>query len=150
MQGCQGGGDTQSQRRRSFLGDVTETGDKSRETPWSVTLSVRETPRPFDRVGVDVLQLPKTSTGNRYAVVFMDYLTKWPEGFATADQTAPTIAPLLVEEIISRHGVPSQLMSDRGPSSKLLLAVCSVMGIKKLNTTAYHPQLKRWPSQDFQ
>ena len=65
---------------------------------------------PFDRVGVDVLQLPKTSTGNRYAVVFMDYLTKWPEVFATADQTAPTIARLLVEEIVSRHGVPSQLM----------------------------------------
>lgn len=56
---------------------------------------------PFDRVGVDVLQLPKTSTGNRYAVFFMDYLTKWPEVFATADQTAPTIAKLLMEEVIS-------------------------------------------------
>ena len=31
---------------------------------------------PFDRVGVDVLQLPASSRGNRYAVVFMDYLTK--------------------------------------------------------------------------
>ena len=47
---------------------------------------------PFNRVGVDVLQLPKTSTGNRYAVVFMDYLTKWPEVFATGNQTAATIA----------------------------------------------------------
>ena len=56
---------------------------------------------PFDRVGVDVLQLPKTKRGNRYAVVFMDYLTKWPEVYATADQTAPTIARLLVEELIS-------------------------------------------------
>ena len=97
---------------------------------------------PFDRVGVDVLQLPKTSSGKRYAVVFMDYLTKWPEVFATSDQTAPTIAKLLVEEVISRHGVPSQLLSDRGPSflSRLLLGVCSVMGVKKVNTSAYHPQ----------
>ena len=31
---------------------------------------------PFDRVGVDVLQLPRTKRGNRYAVVMMDYLTK--------------------------------------------------------------------------
>ena len=97
---------------------------------------------PFDRVGVDVLQLPKTSSGKRYAVVFMDYLTKWPEVFATSDQTAPTIAKLLVEEVISRHGVPSQLLSDRGPCflSRLLLEVCSVMGTKKVNTSAYHPQ----------
>ena len=97
---------------------------------------------PFDRVGVDVLQLPKTKRGNKYAVVFMDYLTKWPEVFATADQTAPTIARLLVEELISRHGVPNQLLSDRGPSflSKLLLGVCDAMGIKKINTSAYHPQ----------
>ena len=62
---------------------------------------------PFDRVGVDVLQLPKTKRGNRYAVVFVDYLTKWPEVYATQDQTAPTIAKLLVEGIISRHGIPN-------------------------------------------
>lgn len=97
---------------------------------------------PFDRVGVDVLQLPKTRQGNRYAVVFMDYLTKWPEVYATPDQTAPTIAKLLVEKVISRHGVPHQLLSDRGPSflSKLILEICSVMGVKKINTSAYHPQ----------
>ena len=45
---------------------------------------------PFDHVGVDVLQLPKTKRGNKYAVVFVDYLSKWPEVFATTDQTAPT------------------------------------------------------------
>lgn len=36
---------------------------------------------PFDQVGVDVIQFPPTSKGNRYAIVFMDYLTKWPEVF---------------------------------------------------------------------
>ena len=30
----------------------------------------------FDRVGVDVLQLPWTGRDNRYAIVFVDYLTK--------------------------------------------------------------------------
>ena len=97
---------------------------------------------PFDRVGVDILQLPKSSRGNRYAVVFMDYLTKWPEVFPAADQSAPTIAKLLVERIISRHGVPKELLSDRGASflSKLIAEICKVMGIKKVNTTAYHPQ----------
>ena len=97
---------------------------------------------PFDMVGVDVLQLPKTKRGNRYAVVFMDYLTKWPEVYAVPDQTAPTLARLFVEEVISRHGVPSRLLSDRGPSflSKLMLSVCKCLGVEKVNTSAYHPQ----------
>jgi len=69
---------------------------------------------PFDCVGVDVLPLPHTFDGNQYAVVFVDYLTKWPEVFATPDQTAETIANLFVREIIARHGVPAQLLSDRG------------------------------------
>ena len=41
--------------------------------------------------------------------MFIDYLTKWPEVFATSDQTSLTIAELLVEHVISRHGVPSEL-----------------------------------------
>ena len=70
------------------------------------------------------------------------YLTKWPEVFPTKDQTAPTIAKLLVEDIICRHGVPAELLSDRGPSflSGLMQEVYAVMGIHKVNTTAYHPQ----------
>ena len=93
-------------------------------------------------VGVDVLQLPKTKRGNKYAVVFMDYLTKWPEVFAVPDQTAPTIAQLLIEGVVSRHGVPSKLLSDRGLSflSKLIIGVCNLLGVVKVNTSAYHPQ----------
>ena len=80
---------------------------------------------PFEMVGVDVLQLPKTKHCNCYAMVFMDYLTKWPEVYATPDQTAPTIARLLVEEVLSCHGVPGRLLSDRGPSflSRLVLGL---------------------------
>lgn len=70
----------------------------------------------FDRVEVDVLQLPKTKRGNRYAVVFVDHLTKWPEVFAVPDQTSATIAGLLVGEVISCHRVPSKVPSDQGKS----------------------------------
>ena len=59
---------------------------------------------PFDCVGVDVLQLPRTLDGNQYAVVFVDYLTKWPEVFAVPNQSAETIANLFVREIIKRTG----------------------------------------------
>ena len=49
---------------------------------------------PFHRVGVDVLQLPLSHEGKQYAMVFMDYLTKWPEVFAVPNQKAETIARL--------------------------------------------------------
>ncbi len=97
---------------------------------------------PFDRVGVDIIKFPRSYSGNQYAVVFVDYLTKWPEVFPTSDQTALTIAKLLVEEVISRHGVPAELLSDRGAAflSTLVREMCELMGIHRLNTTAYHPQ----------
>ena len=52
---------------------------------------------PFHRVAVDVLQLPVSAHGNKYAIVFMDYLTKWSEVFPAKDQSAYTIAKTLVE-----------------------------------------------------
>ena len=55
---------------------------------------------PFDRIGVDVIQFPISSEGNKNAVVFMDYLTKWPEVFLTRDQSSLTIAHSLVGRII--------------------------------------------------
>ena len=69
---------------------------------------------PFEMLDVDVLKLPKTHSGKQYAIVFMDYLTKWPEVFATSNQEALTIAKLLAEHIVPRHGVRRKLLSDRG------------------------------------
>ena len=46
----------------------------------------------FDRVGVDVITFPTSYDGNKYAVVFVDYLSKWPEVFAVPDQTTHTAA----------------------------------------------------------
>ena len=97
---------------------------------------------PFDRVGVDVIRFPPSQRGNKYAIVFVDYLTKWPEVFPAKDQSALTIARLLVEKVVARHGVPTQLLSDRGASflSNLMRKVYELLGLKKVNTTAYHPQ----------
>ena len=45
---------------------------------------------PFDRVGVDVIQYVKSNMGNQYAVVFIDFFTRWPEVYPVADQTTLT------------------------------------------------------------
>ena len=44
--------------------------------------------------------------------------------------------------IITRHGAPRQLLSDRGTNylSKLMLEISKIMNVQKLSTMAYHPQ----------
>ncbi|MEM7069993.1 MAG: DDE-type integrase/transposase/recombinase, partial [Pseudomonadota bacterium] len=98
---------------------------------------------PFDRIAVDYLgPLPQTEQGNKYLLVFSDYLTKWPEVFATSDQNSDMVARILTEEIICRHSAPRQLLSDRGANflSKLVQEICRMCDTRKINTTAYHPQ----------
>ena len=98
--------------------------------------------KPFEMVGVDVLQLPESYHGNKYAVVFMDYFSKWPEVAAVPNQTAETIARLLLELLVTHHGAPNYLLSDRGSNflSDLILEVCHLIGSKKINTSGYHAQ----------
>ena len=98
--------------------------------------------RLFHWVAVDILQLPLTTQGNCYVVVFMDYLTKWPVAFAIPDQKAETIAKMFVENIVCRHGIPEELLSDRRTNflSTLIHEVCKLLGVKKINTSGYHPQ----------
>ena len=97
----------------------------------------------FDRVAVDCLgPFPVSNSGNRYIVVFSDCLTRYPEAFAVPSIDAPTIADLLVNEILPRHGAPRTLFSDRGSNflSSLVREVCFLMDTKKTYTTSYHPQ----------
>ena len=71
-----------------------------------------------------------------------DYFTKWVEAYALPDQTAQTVADVLVRDFICRFGAPTYLHSDQGKNfeSHLLKEVCQLLGIKKTRTTAYHPQ----------
>src|SRR5689334_11693269 len=71
--------------------------------------------QPFDRVGIDMVgPLPLTPRGNRFIIVATDYLTKWPEASAVPDPKALTAAQFLMDNIITRHGAPQELLSDRG------------------------------------
>jgi hypothetical protein len=68
----------------------------------------------FDKMGVDVLELSSTDSGNKYAVVFTDYLTKWVEAFPLKNQNAETIAKVFINEIITRHSAPKDYSVIKG------------------------------------
>ena len=74
--------------------------------------------------------LPETSQGNKHILVVVDHFTKWCEAFATPDQKASTVAPLLISRIFSRFGSPAVLHSDQGRNfeSVLMHEICDSMG----------------------
>ena len=83
-----------------------------------------------------------TSTdGNRYALVFQDYLTKWPEVFPVKDRSATTVVTCLAE-LVWRHGVPAKIIHDRAAKflSDVLQDTAMILGIKQLPTSGEHPQ----------
>src|SRR5581483_4574969 len=105
-----------------------------------IPLQIRE---PFHRIGIDIKgPLPRTKEGNRYIIVAIDYFTKWPEARAIPDIKAETVAEFIYKEIICRHGVPKEILSDRGTSfvNQVIDKLCENYQTKHRLTSSYRPQ----------
>ena len=88
--------------------------------------------RPFQIIGLDIMDLPKMESGNKHVVVFQGYLTKWPLVFPVPDLKTVRIACLFAEEVVPMFGVPESLLTDRGTNllSHLMKDVCAMLDIK--------------------
>ncbi|OWZ16123.1 Gag-pol fusion protein [Phytophthora megakarya] len=93
-------------------------------------------------VGDAIGPLVTAPRGNKYILVFADYFTRWVETFPVKKLDIITFVNLMVDEVVSRHGVPERLLSDRGPNfiSNLAMSFYQTLGIKKCFGAAYHPQ----------
>ena len=73
-----------------------------------IQLPLQETdipPYPFDKIGLDLTgPYPKSLSGNRYIIGFVDWYSGWCEAFVVPDKTAENVAHLLIDEIIPRFG----------------------------------------------
>ena len=98
---------------------------------------------PFYQIGIDFVgPLPRTERNNRYIIVAMDYLTKWPEAKAVSNATAEETEKFIYEEIICRHGCPQIILTDRGThfNNQLIRNLTERFSVKHLLSTSYHPQ----------
>jgi hypothetical protein len=85
--------------------------------------------------------LPQSS-GFSYLFTIVDRTTRWPEAIPLSSVATADCAAALFSGWIQRFGVPSVITSDRGAqfTSSLWSALCSILSISHVKTTAYHPQ----------
>ena len=93
-------------------------------------------------VGMEVTVLTQEKLVVKNVLVIVDHFTWYVQAYVTQNQTARTTAQVLYNEYFSVFGFPQRLMSDQGTgfTSKVIAAMCSLLEIKKIRTTPYHPQ----------
>ncbi|GJT69946.1 reverse transcriptase domain-containing protein [Tanacetum coccineum] len=98
----------------------------------------------WERITMDfVTKLPKTSNGHDTIWVIVDRLTKSAHFIPTREtDSMETLTRLYIKEIVSRHGVPISIISDRDShfTSRFWQSMQSALGTQLDMSTAYHPQ----------
>ena len=90
-----------------------------------------------------ITKLPRTTSGCDAIWVIVDRLTKSAHFLAISEEdSVEKLARLYVKEVISRHGVPISIVSDRDSrfTSALWRSLQNALGTRLDMSTAYHPQ----------
>ena len=97
--------------------------------------------RPFQRVHIDLLQLPVAPDGHKYALVMVDAFSRFVEVHPLPTKDAPTVAEAVVTAWICRHGAPESFHSDLGTefTNEIFKRICSTLHISNVYTSPGHP-----------
>ena len=119
-----------------------QTKKRSREAPAGLLRPIQAR-RPFEKVGIDLIgPFPLTSSGNKHAIVAVDYLTKWAICKAVPAASSKEVVDFFVRNVVLQHGAPVVLISDRGKCLTASFAeeLFQALQTNHLVTAAYHPQ----------
>uniref|UniRef100_A0A8C1RD31 Gypsy retrotransposon integrase-like protein 1 n=1 Tax=Cyprinus carpio TaxID=7962 RepID=A0A8C1RD31_CYPCA len=100
---------------------------------------------PFERIGMDLIgPLERSARGHRFALVLVDYATRYPEAVPLRTISAKSVASALFQ-LISRVGIPKEILTDQGTAfmSRTIRELYELLGIKSIRTSVYHPQTDR-------
>ena len=110
--------------------------------------------QPFEMIAVDLMgPLPRTTNANEYTVTVQDRFSRLCRIIPVRNARTTTVVDALMKNWFNLYGYPKKLLSDRGSqfTSELFKQICALNGVKKLYTSAYHPQtdgmverLHRW------
>lgn len=108
------------------------------------------TSKRFTELHIDIIGPLPPSEGNLYCLTMIDRYTRWPEAAPIPNIRTETIADALIKFWISRFGVPSVIVTDRGGQfeSALFNELSESLGFQRKRTTAYNPacngMIERW------
>ena len=96
----------------------------------------------IDYVGMEVTIATDKKPAVKNVLVVVDHFTRYIQAFVTKNHTARTMARVLYNNYFSVFSFPQHLMSDQGTEfcGKVIVVMCSLLGIEKIRTTPYHPQ----------
>eukprot|EP00253_Pinus_taeda_P023333 PITA_23333 len=85
---------------------------------------------------------PASSSQHRWILTATDYFTKWIEAIPTRQATDVVIISFLENNILSRFGCPSKLITDNAATfkSKRMIEFCNKYKIILVHSTTYRPQ----------
>jgi hypothetical protein len=86
--------------------------------------------------------LPMSRQGNKYILVVVDYLSRYPEAIPMPSQEATEVADAFLKHIVGRWGVPNRIITDLGTNfqSQFVQRIFKELGAVNLRTSPYHPQ----------
>ena len=93
-------------------------------------ISHLEAHNPLDLVCLDFTKINPSKTGKENVLVITDAFTKFSLAVCTPNQTAKTVAKILIEKWFHVYRVPSQIHSDQGRcfDSNIIKALCKMYG----------------------
>ena len=99
--------------------------------------------RPWSHIALDFVTGLPSSRGNTVILTIIDRFSKTAHFLALPKlPTAKETADLLVAQVFRLHGIPTDIVSDRGPqfTSEVWRTFCAALGAKVSLTSGFRPQ----------
>ncbi|XP_043200186.1 uncharacterized protein K02A2.6-like [Amphibalanus amphitrite] len=120
--------------------DMCMTSDKSAKPRKAPLCPVPFPDRPWDKLGIDFIGPMQGPAQQQYAIVLVDYYSKWVEMAFVREPSSDAVVEFL-STVASREGFPRQLVSDNGThfTSRKFEEYLRSVGIEHILVSPYHP-----------
>nr|XP_011457439.1 PREDICTED: uncharacterized protein LOC105349449 [Fragaria vesca subsp. vesca] len=109
----------------------------------SIALSILMSPWPFAEWGLDLIgKLPTAPGQYKYAIVVVDYCTKWVEAELLSRITTENVKNFLMKNIYCKFGIPETIVTDNGTqfNNPKLIEFAEGMGTRMLFASVAYPK----------
>ncbi len=96
---------------------------------------------PFDVIGIDLLQLPRSIQGSIFVLFCVDHFSRFTFLAPLPNKSATTVAHAIVSHLICPYTTPRVLLSNNGTEfkNKVLREICTLLNIQQTFITSHHP-----------